>query len=85
MAFCTLVKILSNGNFFTLKGSNLLDLLASFLLPGEVVGFGDLLEDLLVDSLQRNAIEIKGTGHEEDSLRQVLQENNMLATETTLL
>lgn len=84
----------------SLLEESLLGLLLGLLLLGEVVSLGDLLEDLLVNSLEidlgaggddvavvhsseRDTIDLEGTSHEEDTLRQMLQENNTLATETT--
>lgn len=76
-------------------------LLASLLLgllSDEVLGLGDLLNLLLVDSGQVNllgcgddvsgvdpaqghTVDLEGTGNEEDTLVEVLQEDDALATE----
>lgn len=37
----------------------------------------------MVHPAKGNTVDLEGTGHEEDTLGQVLQENNTLATETT--
>lgn len=79
---------------------SLLGLLLSLLLLGEVVGGGDLLEGLLVnsgdvnalgggdnvagvDTAEGNAVNLEGTGDKEDTLLEVLEEDDTLAAEAT--
>lgn len=79
---------------------SLLGLLLSLLLLGEVVGSGDLLEGLGVDTgdvealgggdhvagvdaADGDTVDLEGAGDEENTLVEVLEENDALATETT--
>lgn len=78
---------------------SLLGLLLSLLLLGEVLGGRDLLQSLLVntgnvdalgggdrvagvDTAEGNAVDLEGTGNEENTLVEVLEEDDTLATET---
>lgn len=84
----------------SLLEESLLGLLLVDLLLGEVVGGGDLLEGLGVDTAdvhlgaggdhvagvhtaEGNTVDLEGAGDEEDTLVEVLQEDNTLAAEAT--
>lgn len=89
---CTYLGLLS------LLEESLLGLLLSLLLLGEVVGSGDLLEGLgvntadvdtgaggdhvtSVDTAEGDTVDLEGTGDEENTLLEVLEENDTLSTE----
>lgn len=77
---------------------SLLGLLLSGLLLGEVAGSGDLLDDLLVnsgdvnalgggdnvagvDTAEGNTVDLEGAGNEENTLLEVLEQDDTLAAE----
>lgn len=79
---------------------SLLGLLLSSLLLGEVAGSGDLLDDLLVnsgdvnalgggdnvagvDTAEGNTVDLEGAGDEENTLLEVLEQDDTLAAEAT--
>ena len=89
---CTYLGLLS------LLEESLLGLLLGLLLLGEVVGSGNLLEGLGVntgdihagaggdhvagvDTAEGDTVDLEGTGDEENTLLEVLEENDTLTTE----
>lgn len=60
---------------------NLIDLLRVNTSQINLVGSSDHVAG--VDAAERDTVDLEGTGDEEDTLLEVLQENDALATETT--